>query len=74
MIDIGYKIPQIGQYIMYILGGLLILAGVVSIIKSRQTSKSKENQENIFVDYEKKSQEVILKEIEGKPRRRRSGK
>ncbi|KAF0092414.1 MAG: hypothetical protein FD141_598 [Fusobacteria bacterium] len=71
MIDFGYKIPQIGQYIMYILGGLLILAGVivaiVSIIKSRQTNKSKEN-------YENKSQEVILNEIEGKPRRRRSGK
>lgn len=45
MIDIGYKIPQIGQYILYILGGLLILAGViiavVSIIKSRKSSKIK---------------------------------
>jgi hypothetical protein len=64
MIDIGFKIPQIGQYIMYIIGGLLILAGIivgiVSIIKSRHASKSKENQENIF--------------DEGKPRRRRTGK
>lgn len=46
MIDIGYKIPQIGQYILYILGGLLILSGViiavVSIIKSRKSSKIKE--------------------------------
>ncbi len=49
MIDLGFQIPQIGQYIMYTLGGVLILTGVVfaivSLIRGRKIDITKENKE-----------------------------
>jgi cbb3-type cytochrome oxidase subunit 1 len=62
MIDLGYQIPLIGQYIMYALGGILILTGVifaiVNIIRSRKIDEFEE----------KKNKN------ETKPRRKRSDK
>lgn len=48
MIDIGYTIPRTGQYIIIIIGGLLILTGVilalVYILSSRKANKQKKPQ------------------------------
>lgn len=48
MIDIGYTIPRTGQYIIIIIGGLLILTGVilalVYILSSRKAHKQKKPQ------------------------------
>lgn len=47
MIDLGFQIPQIGQYIMYVLGAVLILAGImfaiISLIRGKKTEIKNEN-------------------------------
>jgi flagellar basal body-associated protein FliL len=69
MIDIGFLIPRTGQYIMIIIGGLLILAGVILAFIyfiSKKTNRPQEENDEIFEE---------SKEIEQKtPKRRRSGK
>ena len=78
MIDIGFVIPKTGQYIMIIIGVLLILAGVilalVSILRNRKTNKLQEANDEIFNEPKEKQQDMAQSTIENTPRKRRSSK
>lgn len=71
MIDIGFKITPVGQYIMYAIGGLFILTGVIMgityIIKNKKIKKDEVNQELKLETVEDQITQV-------KSRKRRSSK
>lgn len=78
MIDLGFQIPQIGQYIMYIIGSLLIITGIIfaiiSIISNRKSKKTKFNQAELLDGIQNESLDEIQTKINEKTRRRRSNK
>ncbi len=78
MIDIGFRISQTEQYIIIIIGGLFILAGIVfalvNILKSRKAHKLQETKNEIYDESHEAQQDMTKEVIEEKPRRRRSGK
>lgn len=78
MIDIGYQIPQIGQIILYIMGSLLIIAGVIfaiiSVNSNRKSKKTKLNQSGLLDGIQNESQDEIQTKSQEKTRRRRSSK
>lgn len=78
MIDLGFQIPQIGQYIMFIIGSLFIITGIIfaiiSIISNRKSKKTKLNQAGLLDGIQNESQDEIQTKIKEKTRRRRSEK
>lgn len=78
MIDIGLVIPKTGQYIMIVIGVLLILAGVilalVNILRNRKAIKLQEANDEIFNEPIEEQQDITQSTIENTPRKRRSSK
>ena len=66
MIDIGYTIPRTAQYIIIIIGALLILSGVIVALVHSISSRKAHKQ--------KKPQGETKEVTEDKNRKRRSSK